>query len=317
MYAAGSRDREGALGPRAIPPKDQSVRALPLDLAAAIRLAAAHVSAELLVETSAGPGRIFVSKGAIAWVVAERDTTRLAHVINRRLAVDRELLRSTFAYCRDHGANFAEALVTRAGLDRDAVRAALREHNAHQLAQLARAKLARIDLVPNNRAYASDFVFSYGELVDHRPLASDVARIDTVSTTPPASTKADKERVPNMANIKQSLDEVMKLDGAIATAIVDWESGLTLGTASAGGFDIDLAASGNTAVVKSKMMVMRQLGIPGVIEDILISLETQYHLIRPLAKASSLFMYVAIDRQKGNLGLARHRLKQIEEALTI
>ena len=109
----------------------------------------------------------------------------------------------------------------------------------------------------------------------------------------------------------------MKIDGAIASALVDWESGLTLGTVGSPGFDIEYAASGNTAVVKAKMNVMRHLGIRGPIEDILITLANQYHLIRPLAQHPSLYLYVAIDKDKGNLGLARHRLKTIEESLSV
>lgn len=121
-----------------------------------------------------------------------------------------------------------------------------------------------------------------------------------------------------MANISTSLNEMMTLDGAIAAAIVDWESGMTLGTVGGGAsFDIELAASGNTSVVKAKMSVMRQLGIGGNIEDILITLASQYHLIRPLSKNHSLFIYLAIDRAKGNLGLARHKLKVLEEALVV
>ncbi len=121
-----------------------------------------------------------------------------------------------------------------------------------------------------------------------------------------------------MDNIRSSLEQIMTLDGAIATSLVDWESGLTLGTSGGGAaFDIDLAASGNTTVVKSKMAVMKQLGIQGAIEDILITLDSQYHLIRPLTKNPSLFLYVAIDKAKGNLGLARHRLKSVESSLVV
>lgn len=121
-----------------------------------------------------------------------------------------------------------------------------------------------------------------------------------------------------MADIKTSMQEIMALDGAIATALVDWESGLTLGSVSnTDSFDIELAASGNTKVVQMKMQVMKELGITGGIEDILITLNEHYHLIRPLAKAQSLFFYVSIDKSKGNLGLARHTLRQIENALDV
>ena len=121
-----------------------------------------------------------------------------------------------------------------------------------------------------------------------------------------------------MSNIKASLEELMTLDGAIAAALVDWESGLTLGTAGGGqGFDVELAASGNTGVVRAKMNVMKALNIGGPIEDILITLKDQYHLIRPLASNASLFVYVAIDKNRGNLGLARHKVRQIETGLSL
>ncbi|MCA9615589.1 MAG: response regulator [Sandaracinus sp.] len=121
----------------------------------------------------------------------------------------------------------------------------------------------------------------------------------------------------DMANINDSLNAIMDIEGGVAAALVDWESGLTLGTIGGGSFDIELAASGNCSVVKAKMGVMRQLGLKGVIDDILITLEDQYHLIRPLGKSPSLFLYVSIDRKKGNLGLARHKLKAVEENLVL
>jgi len=121
-----------------------------------------------------------------------------------------------------------------------------------------------------------------------------------------------------MSNVNESLDQVMNIDGAFASAIVDYESGMTLGTRNTtNGFDIEVAASGNTTVVRSKMEVMQQLAIGGGIDDILITLDTQYHLIRPLRSGGSLFLYVAIDRKRGNLGMARHQVAAIEKQLTI
>jgi hypothetical protein len=34
-------------------------------------------------------------------------------------------------------------------------------------------------------------------------------------------------------------------------------------------------------------------------------------------RSSTLFMYLALDRRKANLALARHELRQIEKALTL
>ncbi|NOY84688.1 MAG: hypothetical protein GXO96_07695 [Nitrospirae bacterium] len=120
-----------------------------------------------------------------------------------------------------------------------------------------------------------------------------------------------------MADAKESLEEAMKIDGAIGAALVDIKSGMCLGTAGGGKhLNLDVAAAGNTEVVRSKMKVMSSLGLKDSIEDILITLDTQYHLIRMLKSAGSLFMYLALDREKSNLGMARFKLSAIEADLT-
>ena len=119
-----------------------------------------------------------------------------------------------------------------------------------------------------------------------------------------------------MANLDKTLEEVMKINGAIAAALVDWESGLTLGTIGTG-FNIDLAAAGNTDVVKAKLAVMKDLKLKGTVEDILITLTEQYHLIRLLEDSPNLFLYLALDRTQANLGLARHHLSSLEKELSV
>ncbi len=119
-----------------------------------------------------------------------------------------------------------------------------------------------------------------------------------------------------MSNIQQTLNEIMTLDGALATALVDWKSGMTLGTAGTG-LNAELAAAGNTNVLRAKLAVMKDLSLRGTIEDILITLTDQYHLIRLSKKDPQLFLYVALDKNKGNLGLARHRLAALEDDLEL
>lgn len=128
---------------------------------------------------------------------------------------------------------------------------------------------------------------------------------------------AQQKENTKMANIEQTLNGAMNIDGAVAAALVDWESGLTLGTAGGGnGFNIDLAAAGNTNVVKSKMNVMRDLKLKGGIEDILITLTEQIHIIRTLHD-TNMFLYLALRRDGSNLGLARHQLNALEKDLSI
>jgi len=119
------------------------------------------------------------------------------------------------------------------------------------------------------------------------------------------------------AKIDKTLAEIMTIGGAMGVALVDITSGMALGKTGNTGLDLDVAAAGNSEVVKSKMKVMRDLGIRGEIEDILITLGTQYHLIRPLGSDSSLFLYVVLNKETANLALARRQLSKSEAGLVM
>jgi hypothetical protein len=122
-------------------------------------------------------------------------------------------------------------------------------------------------------------------------------------------------------NIEAALKEAMAIDGALGASLVDWESGMSLGAAGGGKYlDLDVAAAGNTEVIRAKMRTMESLRLDDAIEDILITLSKQYHLIRLLKSSRSeqgLFLYLVLDRQKANLALARHNLKRIESEITL
>ncbi len=119
-----------------------------------------------------------------------------------------------------------------------------------------------------------------------------------------------------MASINESLESLMGIDGALGTCIVDYKSGMLLGKAG-GGVDLDLAAAGNSEVVKAKLKTMSSLGIGGEIEDILITLDHQIHIIRPASQHGGLFLYLVLDKAKSNLALARRKVLQIEESLDV
>ena len=120
-----------------------------------------------------------------------------------------------------------------------------------------------------------------------------------------------------MASIETSLKEAMTIDGAMGVALVDYTSGLTLGTLGGGPMDMTVAAAGNTDVVRANMRALMMLDSPEVIEDVLITLDSQYHLIRPLRRGETLFLYLALHKEGANLGLARHLLRRIEAELEV
>ncbi len=114
-----------------------------------------------------------------------------------------------------------------------------------------------------------------------------------------------------MSSIKSTLSGMMDVEGALGAAVVDYTSGMLLGS-EGGGVDLELAAAGNSEVVKAKLKTMKTLGITGDIEDILITLDKQLHIIRPSTSNEGLFLYLALDKKTANLALARRKIGDLE-----
>lgn len=119
-----------------------------------------------------------------------------------------------------------------------------------------------------------------------------------------------------MSNLNESLAKLQEIDGALCGALVDANSGMLLGKVGSG-IDLDLAAAGNTEVVRAKLKTMKSLNLNDHIEDILITLGKQYHVIRPVAAKPGLFIYLVLDKNRANLALARRNTADIEAALAI
>ena len=117
-------------------------------------------------------------------------------------------------------------------------------------------------------------------------------------------------------NYDKAVSEMLNVDGALAAAVVDFASGMMLAGGGSPAIDLEIAAAGNTEVVRSKMKTMKMLGLNDTIEDILITLGKQYHLIRPLQKHEGLFLYSVLDKSKSNLALARRSLVDVERNLS-
>lgn len=122
-----------------------------------------------------------------------------------------------------------------------------------------------------------------------------------------------------MGNIDSALTSLLDLDGAVAVAVVDYNSGLALANRQNAPFDLELAAAVNSEVVKAKLRAIEQLGLNEKIEDILITLSSQYHLIRVAAEDSmhGVFTYLVLDKSRSNLALARRLLSSVDGDIRI
>jgi hypothetical protein len=138
--------------------------------------------------------------------------------------------------------------------------------------------------------------------------------VPRLRTRPQPDTTRTKENT--MGNITQILDDLLTVEGATAVALVDSTSGMVLGQKGAG-LDLDIAAAGNTEVIRAKLATIKALGLRDTIDDILITLTTQYHVIRPLADNPTVFLYLVLDRSRANLAMGRYKVAASDNLLVI
>jgi hypothetical protein len=131
------------------------------------------------------------------------------------------------------------------------------------------------------------------------------------ATALPGPERPHSRRTALASTPKDLLQELMQNEGALCAAPVDCRSGMLLESAGTG-IDLELAAAGNTEVVRAKLKTMKSLGLNDTIEDILISLGKHCHIIRPAAKHDGLFMDDVLDRARANPAMARRKVLEAE-----
>ncbi len=122
-----------------------------------------------------------------------------------------------------------------------------------------------------------------------------------------------------MAQLDNVIAELLAIEGANGAAIVDIDSGMALAFGGTPGFDLNVAAAGNSNVVRAKLRTINDLEIKEEIEDVLITLQHQYHLINVLKGQgnSGLFIYLVLNRVTANLALARHKLRAVAATVSV
>ncbi|MGW2031199.1 MULTISPECIES: hypothetical protein [Streptomyces] len=126
-----------------------------------------------------------------------------------------------------------------------------------------------------------------------------------------------------MPGIDECLLEAMRLPGARGAALVDWTSGLALGTvgeAPGGDHETTAAEAAELARMAAEHGTFAAGGddLPPV-EDVIISNGDSYHLLRFVDTSfdSSVFLHLWLGREEGNLALARIRLGEMAARLVL
>jgi hypothetical protein len=121
--------------------------------------------------------------------------------------------------------------------------------------------------------------------------------------------------MPSEKQIQDTFDRVaQEIPGFIAASLVDLESGMTLGARSLrSDFDLTAASAYNSEMVKQKLKIMKTLKLETTLEDMLLTLGDQIHLIKLVSPTS--FVYLAADRSQANLAIVRNAVTKHVSAL--
>jgi hypothetical protein len=123
-----------------------------------------------------------------------------------------------------------------------------------------------------------------------------------------------KER--EMSNVTESLEGLVELAGARYAALVDSTTGMVLGHAGESA-ELEIVAAANTEVVRAQLKSMGTLKSTDAIDDIIITLSAHYDIVRPLAANPSIFLYLAMDKNKSNMALARFKVAECDRQLEL
>jgi predicted regulator of Ras-like GTPase activity (Roadblock/LC7/MglB family) len=119
-----------------------------------------------------------------------------------------------------------------------------------------------------------------------------------------------------IATPKQTVKDIMsELPTLLAVAVVETETGMPLAShANIADFDIETAAAYNTEVVKAKLKAISALKLEQKVQDILLTLTDQLHLLK-LSPTGDKFIYLAVNARDTNLAQARQILKMHSSTL--
>jgi len=122
--------------------------------------------------------------------------------------------------------------------------------------------------------------------------------------------------MPSEKQIVDAFERVAQdLPGFMAASLVDIDSGMTLGLKSLRpDFDLAAASAYNSEMVKQKLKIMRALNLKTHLEDMLLTLGDQIHVIKLVGATT--FIYLAVDRGLSNLAIVRNVLAKNASAFT-
>ncbi len=119
-------------------------------------------------------------------------------------------------------------------------------------------------------------------------------------------------------NVEHNLTKLERSDGFLGAAVFDAESGVCVASLDKSPtLHISDSVGGHAELVRAERRTIAQLKLEDALEDIIISLQREYHLLRPCRRRPSLCLFLVLERSKANLAMARHLLSDVERDMVL
>jgi CheY-like chemotaxis protein len=135
---------------------------------------------------------------------------------------------------------------------------------------------------------------------DDRALATTAGELDGLRDAVPRASAPE---------LQHAIEQLRQLDGYLAAFLVDGQSGVVVGGDGRDpALDLQAAAAGYSELYRIERDLVEALFVDDQIEDVVITLSSQYHVLHAIAGQPSLLLYVVLERSTASLGLVRYAI---------
>ena len=111
------------------------------------------------------------------------------------------------------------------------------------------------------------------------------------------------------------LSELDALDGITNVCIINADNDRVIKKRGRDGAGIEVLARGGAEMIRENRKLIKSLGLNESVEDILITVQSQYHIIRPITVADQYILYLVLEKDLSNLAMARYQLRIFENQI--
>jgi hypothetical protein len=131
----------------------------------------------------------------------------------------------------------------------------------------------------------------------------------------PTEQSADPAAI-DSRNVARQLRMLTMTDGVLGCALVDANDGdLLAGESKSSDVDLARAAAALAPLLRAHRKAHEDMGLPGTLEEFTVAAGTCYHLVRPLIRRPSQFLFARLERTHANLALLKFKLSEAERNL--